>query len=241
MKVRVFNGFVDDAFPARHQSPGQMQTWLNRLREAVPDLLTFSGYRLKDCWAYDLVQELGVPVYSADHPNEPADRYATPEDALASQIVLSQRFEWLRIAAFAHPDVDVWAWIEPTIFKQNGITVDVIRQFVREIEARPVDCISLPGVWNKTLIEDHVNHWRFCGSAWVCPAKRAEEVSLAMKTLIALRTSFTQRLCWDNSSWSYAELLNMLPMRWYPGNHDASQFTGYLTGIGGWPLLEERA
>jgi hypothetical protein len=58
-----------------------------------------------------------------------------------------------------------------------------------------------------------------------------------MRELITLRTSMTKRLCWDMSSWAYAELLNILPMRWYPGNHDETQFTGYLKGDNSWPLL----
>jgi hypothetical protein len=148
-----------------------------------------------------------------------------------SQCVLHQRFRWLMEAAMDQPSVNTWVWLEPTIFKQRGITGDVIRQFLQDVETYPVDAISLPGVWDKVPVRDHINHWRFCGSAWVCPRKYVGPVWQAVATLVPMRTRLTHRICWDNSTWSYLELLNILPMRWYPGNHDETQLTGYLTGI----------
>lgn len=236
MKVKIFNGFVPDAFPAKHQSQDQMRDWLVRLQGTAP--VTHFTTSLDMCWAHDMVRAL-LPetVLSADHPNEPKDRYADPAHAMISQVVLCQRFQWIAAAAATEQDVDIWAWVEPTIFKQRGVTPDVIRQFLKDIEDVPFDAISLPGIWHKQPIQDHINHWRFAGSVWVCPAKYAYKVTYAMKALITLRTRMTHRLCWDNSSWSYAELLNILPMRWYPGNHDQTQFTGYLQGDTSWPLL----
>lgn len=234
-KVRVFNGFIENAFPARHQTPGQMNVWRGRLEEAAPDLLTFERRSVEGTWLYQLVEEIerdtGSPVYSADHPNEPADRYATPRDAVRSQCILHERFRWLHDAAALHPHVDTWVWLEPTIFKQAGVTREVVEQFLQDIEDHPVDAISLPGVWEKQPIQDHINHWRFCGSCWVCPARFADPVYHAVRALVALRARLTGRLCWDNSTWSYLELLNVLPIRWYPGNHDQTQMTGYLTGL----------
>lgn len=240
MKVRIFNGFVPNAFPARHQTQNQMKVWLNLLHEAAPDTVTFNR-GLSECWADDMVMWIESStrekVYSADYPNEPPDRYASHEDALTSQIVLCQRFEWLAEAARVYPDVDIWAWVEGTIFKQAGITKAAIQQFLADIEDAPFDAISLPGMLPKQPVTDHINHWRFAGSAWVCPAKYAQKVERVMKSLITLRTRETHRLCWDNSSWSYAELLNVLPIRWYPGDHNETQLTGYLQGDTGWPLL----
>lgn len=240
MKVRIFNGFVQNAFPARHQTQNQMQTWLNLLHDAAPDTVTL--YRdLENCWAKDMVywieRENGEKVFSADYPNEPPDRYQTHEDALTSQIVLCQRFEWLAEAARAHPEVDIWAWVEGTIFKQSGITAEVVQQFLKDVADYPVDAISLPGMLPKQPITDHINHWRFAGSAWVCPAKYARKVERVMKSLITLRTRETHRLCWDNSSWSYAELLNVLPIRWYPGDHNETQLSHYKIGVSQWPKL----
>lgn len=235
MKVKMFNGFVPNAFEAKHQTSDQMQNWISRLRAVAP--VEHFRTQLQNCWAYDMVRDIGPQVRSADHPNEPADRYASPQDAVISQIVLCQRFQWLSDAAAAQPDVDIWAWVEPTIFKQRGVTEPVIERFLNEVEDAPFDAISLPGIWPKQLIADCIAHWRFAGSVWVCPAKHAKKVTETMRTLITLRTRLTNRLCWDMSSWAYAELLNILPMRWYPGNHDETQFTGYLKGDNSWPLL----
>ena len=240
MKVRLFNGFVKNAFPARHQTSAQMNDWSQKLAKAIPDVVTYENQHLSKCWAYPMVSQVSSienPVWSADYPNSPPDRYATPYDALISQIVLCERFQWLSDVVEYDPTVDVWAWVEPTIFKQRGITGTVLRQFVEDIEKFPVDAISLPGVLPKIPVIDHVNHWRFAGSAWVCPRKYAKVVSATMKELITMRTRLTHRLCWDNSSWSYLEHLNVLPMRWYPGNHDETQLTGYKVGVTDWPML----
>lgn len=235
MKVKIFNGFVPNAFEAKHQTSDQMQNWISRLRAVAP--VEHFRTQLQNCWAYDMVRDIGPQVRSADHPNEPADRYASPQDAVISQIVLCQRFQWLSDAAAAQPDVDIWAWVEPTIFKQRGVAEPVIERFLNEVENVPFNAISLPGIWPKQLIVDCIAHWRFAGSVWVCPAKHAKKVTETMRTLITLRTRLTNRLCWDMSSWAYAELLNILPMRWYPGNHDETQFTGYLKGDNSWARL----
>ena len=236
MKVRLFNGFVPGGFNAQHQTRGQMGDWYGKLKRANPDISTFFEDKVEDCWAWPMVKNIG-DVQSADYPHSPRDRYLTPEDALRSQVILCQRFDWLWRMAKIYPDTDVFAWVEYTIFKQRGITEDVIKQFISDIERHPVDAISLPGVLEKQPIVDHINHWRFSGSTWVCPRKYAQPVSDAMKELITMRTRLTRRLCWDNSSWSYLELLNVLPLRWYYGNHDETQLTGYLTGADQWPSL----
>lgn len=237
MKVRIFNGYVDQPFNARHQTEDQMHGWWHQLMAAAPGTITCAEVDLKYCWAHKMVGSLSEKVWSADYPYSPIDRYPTPEDAVRSQMVLCQRFEWLARVAEQYPDVDVWAWVEYTIFKQRGITAPVIQQFLKDIEQYPVDAISLPGILPKQPIVDSINHWRFAGSAWVCPAKYAKVVSETMKELITMRTRLTKRLCWDNSSWSYLELLNVLPMRWYPGNHDETQLTGYKVGVTDWPML----
>lgn len=229
-KVGVFNGFVRDPFNVIHQTPGQMQEWYDKLRDSVPDVTTMTEARLEDCWAYDMVHRIGSPVYSADHPNEPRDRYLTPTDALRSQILLHQRFYWLSKIAQKRPEIDTWCWIEGTVFKQRGVTKEVIQRFVRDVTEFPFAAISLPGVWPKQPIKDEVNHWRFVGSTWVCPKQYVLPLFNTVLDVVMLRTRLTKRLCWDNSTLSYIELLNVLPMRWYPGNHDETQFTNYLSG-----------
>jgi hypothetical protein len=240
--VRVFNGFVRNPFNVIHQTSDQMKEWLEKLREAAPTMVTFELDNLENTWAYnDVVLPVerltGHEVLSADHPNEPADRYKTPRDAVRSQCLLHQRFAWLQDAVRFDPSTDIWVWLEPTIFKQRGVTRDHVEQFLRNVEAFPLDAISLPGMWPKVQIVDHIAHWRFAGSCWVCPKKYALPVWRVVRPLVELRTLETNRLCWDMTTWAYVELLNVLPMRWYPGNHDETQLTGYLHGVNTWPTL----
>lgn len=233
-KVLVFNGFVEKAFDNFHQSHDQMKDWEGRLHQAVEnagfELQRYVTEKVEYCWLWKDLQEMGT-IYSADHPNEPKDRYRTPEDAVKSQVVLHQRFFWLAYSALKNVDVDQFVWLEPTLFKQKGITEEAVANFLMDIEDHPLDKISLPGQWPKTPIQDHINHWRFSGSTFVCPANYAFRVYDAVHDIVPLRTRFSGRLCWDNTTWGYLELLNILPIRWYPGGHDETQLTGYLDGI----------
>jgi hypothetical protein len=43
----------------------------------------------------------------------------------------------------------------------------------------------------------------------------------------SLRARLTGRLSWDMNTMAYVELLEALPVRWYPANHDQTQFTNY--------------
>lgn len=228
MKVRPFNGYVKDAFPAKHQTHDQMVKWMSDLRMAAPELHTFYD-TLDDCWAWQMVRNSPHQIWSADHPGEPSDRYADPMDATKSQCLLHQRFQWADRMATMYPE-DTLVWLEPTIFKQRGIAEHHVQRFLREIEEHPFDAISLPGMWDKQPIVPEINHWRFAGSTFVIPAKYAHDAYQAARSITALRMEYTGRICWDNSTWSYIELLNLLPIRWYRGNHDETQLTGYLGG-----------
>lgn len=90
---------------------------------------------VKDLWAYHLL-EANPDLMPAD-PNPPADRFDGPADAVISNIVCHERFEWVRRAAELHPDVDVFVWIDYSVFKQPGVTAEVIRDYLDAIETTP--------------------------------------------------------------------------------------------------------
>lgn len=226
MKAMVVTGFVPNAFPAKHLNEPQCRALGNRLEAALPNkIYVFDNWTLDQLWAYQFIKNLkGVRPSDA---NPPADRFEKPSDMVISNAILLQRFEWVRLAAELHPDVDVFAWLEYTIFKQRGITEAVVQNFVKRMETIDYDQISLPGCWPKSPINDAAAHWRFCGSAWVCPRKYVEPLAEVVKAVYRLRTLKTNKASWDMNTMAYVELLDVLPIRWYKGNHDETQLTNF--------------
>lgn len=227
MKALCVTGFVDNPFQARHLSQTDCRGLGDRLKAALGDrLYAFDeGWTLPQCWAYRLLDQNPGLVPSCANP--PADRFATPADMVRSNIVLLQRYLWMATAAAARPDVDVLAWVEYTVLKQRGVTPEVLTGFADALERTPIDAVTLPGCWPKGVINDAEAHWRFVGSCWVCPAKLANDVYRAVRDVVTLRTEMTGQLSWDMNSMAYVELLDILPIHWYPANHDQTQFTNY--------------
>jgi hypothetical protein len=226
MKAMAVTGFVHNPFPARHLTQGQCADLGGRLRDALGVRLhTFQAARLEDCWAHRLLRENPALMPSCASP--PADRFHEPADMTKSNVVLLQRYEWVRRAAELYPDVDVFAWVEYTVLKQRNVTPDVLRSFMDALEQHPCDSVTLPGCWPKGVINDADAHWRFVGSCWVCPRHLIGSVFDAVETVASLRTRLTGRLSWDMNTMAYVELLDVLPVRWYPAGHDETQFTHY--------------
>jgi hypothetical protein len=227
MKAMAVTGFVANPFPAKHLTPSQCADLGDRLKKALgPKLHAFDcGWNLENCWAYELLQE--NPGLMPSCANPPGDRFHTAADMTRSNIVLLQRYWWMRKAAEWYPDVDVFAWIEYTVLKQSGVTEDVIRSFVDTLERRPCDAVTLPGSWPKSPVNDFDAHWRFVGSCWVCPRTLVDQVYDAVKTVASLRARLTGRLSWDMNTMAYVELLECLPILWYEAGHNETQFTNY--------------
>lgn len=227
IKAMAVTGFVPNAFPAKHLSEQQCRDYGNRLKTACGDKICAFDIdeTIYKCWAYPFLRDNHDLLPSDINP--PKDRYAEPKHAAISNIILLQRYEWMRLAKEKYPDVDVFAWIEYTVLKQRNVTEEVISNFMETIENNYHDAISLPGMWDKKPIDDRFAHWRFAGSCWVCPSKHIDDVAKAVKTVATLRTQLTGRLSWDMNTMAFVELLDILPIRWYYGNHDESQFTNF--------------
>jgi hypothetical protein len=227
MKAMIVTGFVKDAFPAKHLAGSQCADLGGRLKRAAAGRIHAfdAGWRLQDCWAYQLLEE--NPDLSPSCTNPPPDRFHCPADMVRSNIVLLQRYWWMRQAAELHPDVDVFAWVEYTALKQTRVTEEVIRSFADTLERRPCEAITLPGCWPKMPVNDAEAHWRFCGSCWICPRQLAAPLFDAVQAVASLRARLTGKLSWDMNTMAYVELLEALPIRWYAANHDETQFSHY--------------
>lgn len=226
-KVLAVTGFVSGAFPAKHLTEAQCRDLGDRLKAALPDrLISFDNdWRLQDCWGWQLMKN--NPQLKPACANITADRFETPTHEAISNIILLQRFEWMRLAGIARPDVDAFAWVEYTIMKQRNVDPGVVQNYLDAIAKRPYDAVSFPGCWDKKLIDDSQAHWRFCGSTWVCPRAYLENVAHAVKTVATLRAQLTGKVSWDMNTMAYVELLDVLPIRWYAADHGAPQFTNY--------------
>lgn len=225
MKVVAVTGFVPDAFPARHLSPQQFADLGQRLRDAVGDRLVVHERRWGDCWAADLVRTIPGLLPSCVSP--PADRFATPEDMVRSNVVLLERFRWLEETAAGLEADDVVVWIEWSILKQRGVTPEILRGFLDAIERDPPTAITGPGCWPVSLVNDNEAHWRFVGSCLIVPVPLAAPLRAAVLGVASLRAMLTHRLSWDMNTLAFVELLSVLPFQWYPAGHDETQFTRY--------------
>lgn len=227
LKAMIVSGFIPNAFPAKHLSELQCRDYGNRLKKALGDRICCfdSNFKLDECWAYKFIEE--NPNLLPSDINPPKDRYAEPKHAAISNIILLQRYEWMRMAKELHPDVDVFAWVEYTVFKQRNVREKVIVDFADSLESKFYDAISLPGIWDKKPIDDKFAHWRFAGSVWACPRKYVADVAHSIKTVATLRTKLTGKISWDMNTMAFVELLDILPIRWYYGNHDETQFTNF--------------
>jgi hypothetical protein len=225
MTIKVITGYFP-AFPAKHLSEDKFRALGARLQEAAPDMLDCGkGWRLDKCWANKFWVENPGLMPSCTVP--PPDRFAGPQDMVASNIAILERFEWLRAASLAYPEVDTWVWLEYTICKQPGVTTEVIKKFLKDVEERPYNAISIPGCWDKRPVNDADICWRFCGSAWVCPRRYAAPLFEAVKSVVTMRTKATGTISWDVNTLAFVELLDVLPIRWYSGDHNASQLANY--------------
>jgi hypothetical protein len=227
MKAMAVTGFVANPFPAKHLTGNQCAELGGRLKTALGSRIHAfdAGWRLQDCWAHRLLEANPDLMPSCEHP--PSDRFRTAADMTRSNIVLLQRYWWMRLAVQWYPDVDVFAWIEYTVLKQANVTEEVLQAFMDSLEQRPCTAITLPGCWPKGPVNDADAHWRFVGSCWVCPRHLAAPLFDAVETVASLRARLTGKLSWDMNTMAYVELLEALPVEWYPANHDHSQFANY--------------
>lgn len=239
MRVSVCTGYVP--LEVRHLTKDQYMAYGDRLGRAVcAGGATFSliETKLDACWLTQWLRD-EAPGHTFPPANDvPADRYATPQHMVLSNIVQHQRTTWLRqCASIIYPDADVLVWLDLGILKQGDwtgkpVTEDVVTKFCEKLSLmETLDVIPFPGIWPKGEIADFGANWRFVGSTHIVPKKFLSMVDFAYKIECQDFIRRTKTIPLDLPIWAWTERnwMPMLPFRQYAANHDATQLTGLET------------
>ena len=174
--------------------------------------------QLADLW-------LGQFVWSQPNKITHSEGDNPAKNTLAYHIVQHNKFAWLTAAAITDPDPDVFVWLDYGIFHQPNVTAKVIDDFVRRVDDK---YIYAPGCWPEKPVDDSSPCWRFCGSMFAVPRRFLQPLDNRFR-------EETKRNIWKtkNLSWEVNDLARMeqsyreLPIHWYKGDHDQTQFTNY--------------
>ena len=171
---------------------------------------------LEDCWLDEHVRGKRVEHATADNP---------AKNTLADHTVQHQKTAWLLEALETEPSAEVLVWIDYGIFHQPGITVKVIDEFLRRV--RGCSTLAIPGCWPHARRMFHSPDWRFCGSSLVAPRAHVHPFHEAVRDVTLERLSTTNRVTWEVNDWAEVDHRRLVPIQWYPANHDQTQFTNY--------------
>jgi hypothetical protein len=231
MKVRAVSAYVP--LEVKHLTAVQYKDYGNRLVDTLGDKIKiFWDYPLTECWLYEWLLSknwLNLPPAHA----VAADRYATPQHFVMSNIVQHQRTSWAVQAANEDPDVEAWVWLDLGVLKQGDwtgkpVTEQIIADFMKKLEDK-LSCydIPFPGIWDKGEPSDTEVCWRFVGSTHIWPTRYLSAINFTYKRECRRFIDRTQTIPLDLPIWANVELNSHLPFVKYDANHDATQFTGY--------------
>lgn len=218
MRPIVVTGYVEiPGHPRGHEEYDRLGARLRNLRAAP--LRVFRS-ELEDCWLHQHVRDASVEHAVADNPKK---------NTLAYHVVQHQKTAWLLQALKADPWAEVLVWIDYGIFHQPGITADAIDAFLSR--AREETAIAIPGCWEKARAVDAIDLttpcWRFCGSTMICHRQHLAALDAAIREDVTTRLHATNHVSWEVNAWARVELGGTLPIRWYRGDHNQTQFTEY--------------
>ena len=217
-KTLVVTGYVD--IPGHPRSHHEYDRLGARLRELRGAALRFFPSALKDCWLDEYVRGRYVAHAFADNPKK---------NSLAYHVVQHQKTAWMLQALQTDSWAEVVVWIDYGIFHQPGVSVDVIDAFLAHVGSERA--ISIPGCWEKSRSLDAIDLtnpcWRFCGSTIVCHRSMLATFDAAIREDVIARLAATNHVSWEVNAWARVELGDKLPIRWYRGDHNQTQFTGY--------------
>lgn len=171
---------------------------------------------LEECWLHEHVHDRHVDHAVADNPKK---------NSLAYHVVQHQKTAWLVAALETNPLADVLVWLDYGIFHQPGVTVEIVEDFLRRVSTR--EEISIPGCAAAASSSIDWPDWRFCGSTLVVPRDLAIGFHEAVRDVTLERLTKTGRVTWEVNDWAEVERRNMVPIRWYKADHNATQFTNY--------------
>jgi hypothetical protein len=174
---------------------------------------------LECCWLYQYLRGAKmVPTHAvADNPKK---------NTLAYHVVQHEKVDMMAIAAQEDRKTEVFAWIDFGIFSIPGMTTDVIENFVER--AANEKAISIPGCWprSETISNDDVC-WRFCGGTLVCHRDYLFDLDIYIKEEVVNFLKRYGHVTFEVNTWARVEQNDLLPIAWYPADHNAGMFTGY--------------
>jgi len=177
---------------------------------------------LDETWLHQQVLRHTKPVTHSvgDNPKK---------NTLAYHCVQHQKTAWMLEAARAAARPDVVVWLDYGIFHQPGVTVEAIDAFLSRVDDEPT--IAIPGCWKQAVTAEAIDLanpcWRFCGSTLICHRSRLEALDVAIREDVIARLNTTSHVSWEVNTWARVELGATLPIRWYRGDHNQTQFTEY--------------
>jgi hypothetical protein len=180
---------------------------------------------LTGCWSFDL-------CYGRKPATEtPADRYATPEDHVASHIVQHTRTQWA-LEATKNTVPDVVVWLDLGILKQGQhtgklITPDDVSWFVEAVQMYPFDDIPFPGITGPDPWLPHGNNWRFCGSTHIWPVKWLDQIHRSYQHCLRRFVHEYDCVPLDLAIWPLVERGSGLPFKWYQAEYDNTQLRNF--------------
>jgi hypothetical protein len=216
-KVKFVTGYVpikDHWRPAIEY--GRLGEELAKIRSAP---LRAYYDQLEDCWLREFLNNpryLGTTHSVGDLP---------AKNSLAYHIVQHQKTEWLLRESEHDFDADTFVWVDYGICHQPGVTAAVIDDFAKRVRK---DDLALPGCWDRGRKEANSPCWRFCGSLMIVPRKLVAPLNAAVKLTTKVRVMHEKRVTWEVNDWADVENnFGNIPIRWYPADHDQSQFVNY--------------
>jgi len=216
MKSTIVTGYV--RIPDHPRSADEYHRLAANLRRVGAPTRTFMS-EVGRCWLSTFVRDKTITHAVDDNPRK---------NTLDYHIVQHQKTAWLATAAEFGPAADVLVWMDYGIFHQPGITVDVIDEFLRRIEAADkIDEICIPGAWERSSGYADSPDWRFCGSSMIMPRAHARTFHEAVKDVTLSRLAATNHVTWEVNDWAVVESLKVLPIRWYKADHNQTQFTNW--------------
>lgn len=221
-KVKVVTGYV--RLENHPRKPEEYFELGQRLGHALGmQELVCSYKRVSDLWLTQFLEKLPPlePPLSWSKGDNPA------KNTLEYHCIQHEKFAWLSEAAHADQEPDTFVWIDYGIASQPGFNGDDLQSFLRRIRRND---FAIPGCWEQ-MIKDPVDSypcWRFCGSVMVVPRQDTHRMFELVQSMTRLYVRAMKNVTWEVNTLARCEpFLKKVGLRWYPADHNVTQFTRY--------------